>query len=75
MTRAFFCEDSMSRTETVSAKVTTTTEEVAQHIAASRGVSLSDLINTLLVEEIERERVRYLKLSRAFSVNQDKPAE
>jgi CHASE3 domain sensor protein len=61
------------RTETVSARVEPELEAAAQLIAQARGISLSELIHTLLNEVVEEERSRWLKLNALFGVNQCLP--
>lgn len=59
------------RTAHVTAAVTPELEIAAKAMAALEGVTLSDLINRLLMEHIEEKRRIYLSLSSIFSNTQD----
>ena len=61
------------RTETVSARITPELLQQLYGIALARDVTISDLINTCLAQDAERERERYLRLRRAFESAPDLP--
>lgn len=59
------------RSATVSARVTPELEAQVQAIALAREQTVSDLIHHALLELVERERLIYQRLSRAFTAPPD----
>lgn len=58
------------RTNTVSSRIPGDLEDAARAIAAAKDMSLSELINMLLSECVDRERSYAQKISAALGVNE-----